>query len=49
MKFKFIKIKHGQDLELTINNFIKDKDVVSVKVERIYASTTYTHEVYILY
>lgn len=49
IKFKLLIIKGDAELESKINEFIKDKFVINVKVQIITGFRNQTHQVYITY
>lgn len=48
-KFKLLICKSSGELENLINSFIKDKEVISLKVQYMLGSQYTTHQVYIHY
>lgn len=48
-KFKLLIIKSSNSLEDDINEFIKDKEIISLQVQYMVGSLYSTHQVYIHY
>ena len=48
-KFKLLIIKSSNSLEDDINEFIKNKEIISLKVQHMMGSQYCTHQVYIHY
>ena len=49
MKFKHLQITYQQSLEDEINEFIKDKNITNIKVEKTGYSQMISYEVFIAY
>lgn len=48
-KFKLLIIRSSNSLEDDINEFIKDKEIISLQVQHMVGSLYSTHQVYIHY